>query len=109
MRQKIKCTTCLNEIEMSSICPICESENEVAYDKDKEWEVVYTTNNVIEAEMFAANIEGAEIPVHVMSQIDSSRMFNVGDLAIVKIFVPYPFLLAASRIIKSIEDTDIED
>lgn len=109
MRQKIQCTTCMNEIEMSSICPICDAEIEVTFDKNRDWEVVYTTNNVIEAEMFAANIESAEIPVHVMSQIDSSRMFNVGDLAIVKIFVPYQFLIAATRIIKSIEDTEIED
>lgn len=105
-KKHIKCPTCLNSIEMSSICPICDSEIEVTFDNNNDWVVVYTTNNIIDAEMFTANIESADIPVHILSQVDTTRMLNVGDLAVVKIYVPYQYIIAAKRIIKSIEDTD---
>lgn len=52
------------------------------------WSLVYTTNTQLEAEMFKANLSGAGIPCEILSQVDTTRMFSVGELAIVKIFVP---------------------
>jgi hypothetical protein len=70
------------------------------------WVLVYTTNTLIDAEMFRANLEGADIPVQVLCQVDSTRMFSVGELAIVKIFVQSPYFEQAKEIINHIESND---
>ena len=71
---------------------------------DEKWVVVYTTSTVIDADMYRANLEGADIPVQVMSQADSAFVMNIGDLEIVKIYVPEQFAEAALEIINSIND-----
>lgn len=73
------------------------------------WVLVYTTNTLIDAEMFRANLEGAEIPVQVLSQVDTTRMFSLGELAIVKIFVQSPYYEQAKAIIADIETSDYSD
>ncbi len=70
------------------------------------WVLVYTTNTLIDAEMFRANLESADIPVQVLSQVDSTRMFSVGELAIVKIFVQSPYYEQAKEIIEHIESSN---
>lgn len=65
--------------------------------------MVYTTNTQIEAEHFKANLEGAEIPVQILSQFDTSRGITVGGFAVVKIYVPEEFYEAAKKIINDIE------
>lgn len=67
------------------------------------WVLVYTTNTLLEAEMFKANLENAGIPTQILSQVDTSRMLTIGDLAIVKIFVPSPMLKEAEDLITAIE------
>ncbi|HPD32847.1 MAG TPA: DUF2007 domain-containing protein [Bacteroidota bacterium] len=80
------------------------SNNEDNYEfyEDPEWELVYTTNREIVAEMYKANLEGAGIPVSILSQVDSTRMLTVGNLAIVKIYVPKQFFNSAKEIIDAI-------
>ena len=100
------CEICNNEItdEKLTVCPYCgtllkhDSEEE-AYQK---WGLIYTTNTDIDADMYKANIEGAGIPVQILSQVDTTRMFNVGELAIVKIFVPVQHIETALSIINDI-------
>jgi hypothetical protein len=53
--------------------------------------------------MLRANLEGAEIPVHLLSQVDTTRNFTVGGLAIVKLYVPERFAQDAIAIINAIE------
>jgi len=65
--------------------------------------LVYTTNTEIEGQMLRANLEGAEIPVHLLSQVDTTRNFTVGGLAIVKLYVPERFAQDAIAIINAIE------
>ena len=72
------------------------------FDENYDWELVYTTNREIVAEMYKANLEGAGIPVSILSQVDSTRMLTVGNLAIVKIYVPKQFLNTAKEIINAI-------
>ena len=67
------------------------------------WALAYTTNTILEAEMFKANLENAGIPTQILSQVDTSRMLTIGDLAIVKIFVPSPKLKEATELIAAIE------
>ena len=73
-------------------------------DPEIKWVLVFTTNTEIEGNMYKANLEGAGIPVQVLSQVDSTRMFTVGDLAIVKIFVPEEYVSDALEIIQAIKD-----
>ncbi|MEN6510813.1 MAG: DUF2007 domain-containing protein [Chloroherpetonaceae bacterium] len=71
-------------------------------DNDYDWEIVYTTNREIDAEMYKANLEGAGIPVNILSQVDTTRMLTMGDLAVVKIYVPIQFFNSAKEIIDAI-------
>jgi len=66
------------------------------------WKLVYTTNLPMDAEHYKANLEGADIPVTILSQFDTSRMITIGDFAIVKIFVPEEYYEDALQIIEDI-------
>jgi len=59
--------------------------------------------------MYRANLEGAEIPVQIMSQADTAFALNLGDMEIVKIYVPEEFAEEAAEIIKSINDEQNND
>ena len=106
---KIKCQICNSEIEDSATCPVCGAETEIENLDLKQypWLLIYTTNTLIDAEMFKANLESAGIPVHLLSQIDSTRQLTVGDLAIVKIYVPSIYETDAKAIIEQIESGDL--
>jgi hypothetical protein len=70
-----------------------------------DWKIVYKTNSPIEAEHFKANLEGANIPVQILSQFDTAMMLTLDELAIVKIFVPETDYIEALAIIRDIENT----
>jgi hypothetical protein len=91
--------------ESQSICIECGKviDMEDVEKKSYPWAQVYTTNTLIDAEMFRQNLESAGIPAQILSQIDSTRNFTLGELAIVKIFVPEPYFNHALDIIKEIE------
>ncbi len=71
--------------------------------KSYTWVLVHTTNTQIDAEMLKSNLESADIPTQIISQIDTTRMFTIGHLAIVKIYVPTPYYSEAMQIIDMIE------
>jgi hypothetical protein len=100
----MKCPICLNQAGNVSLCPYCGSRLEVDLSGGIiDWEVIYTTNDLIEAQMYKANLESAEIPAHIHSQFDTSRMLMVGALAVVKILVPRPYSAEARELIELIE------
>ena len=68
------------------------------------WKLVYTCSTDIEAHHIKNNLEGADIPCQILSQVDSTRMFNLGELAIVKLFVPENSFDDAKAIIDDIQD-----
>jgi len=72
--------------------------------KFQNWKLVYTTNTQLEAEHYKANLEGAGIPVQILSQFDTSRMITIGDFAVVKIFVPDKYYDDAIEIINDINN-----
>ncbi len=76
--------------------------------KFENWKLVYTTNMPMDAEHYKANLEGANIPVQILSQFDSSRMITVGDFAVVKIFVPEEYYDDAKQIIDDINSGNNE-
>ena len=92
--------------ESASICMECGNVIDTDEIKPKKypWLLVYTTNTLLDAEMYKANLESAGIPTQILSQVDSTRFFTVGDLAIVKIFVPEPYYSHAREIISKINE-----
>lgn len=56
-------------------------------EKNRDWVLVYTTSDEIEALLIKGMLENVEIAAQVLSQIDTTRQFNVGRLAIAKIYV----------------------
>ncbi len=74
-----------------------------------QWVLVHTTNTQLDAEMLKSNLESADIPTSILSQVDTTRMFTIGHLAIVKIFVPTQFYSDAKKIIDLIEKGDSEE
>jgi hypothetical protein len=88
------------------ICPACGHGYAEPIDERQHypWALVYTTNTVIDAEMYRANLEGAGIPVNILSQVDTARAPTLGDLAIVKIYVLSPFATEAKEIIDAINN-----
>ena len=101
----MKCLVCNSEVENVTTCPVCgtDIDHENIDWRQYPWLLIYTTNTLIDAEMFKANLESADIPVHILSQIDSTRQLTLGDLAIVKIFVPSIYESDAKAIIEQIE------
>lgn len=94
-------------VEGVEVCPDCKVE--LVSEKDfeghlvhyEDWVVVYTTNEEYEADMFKANLEGADIEASVMMKKDRSFP-AVGDLAVVKVLVRKKDSDAATRIIDDI-------
>ncbi|HRP03073.1 MAG TPA: DUF2007 domain-containing protein [Candidatus Kapabacteria bacterium] len=95
MSRHVKCEICLNHFEEQSICPFCGSKIDISIDENTEWAVCYVTNDIMEATYLHGLLEGGAIPSQILSQIDSTRMFTIGELAIVKLMVPTPYLQEA--------------
>ncbi len=104
MIKQVTCEVCLNSFEAKSICPFCNSRIEIPIDTDTEWAICYTTSDIVDATYIQAMLEGGNIPVQILSQIDTTRMFTIGELAIIKIMVPIPYIDEANELVKSIED-----
>ncbi len=102
---KIKCQICNSEIEDTTTCPVCGAEIEHNNNEEEQypWLLIYTTNTLMNAEMFKVNLESAGIPVQILSQFDSPHQLTVGNLAIVKIYVPSIYETDAREIIEQIE------
>jgi hypothetical protein len=89
-----------------------EDDEDFEFEDDtesEEWVEVFKTNTMIEADMYKANLEGAEIPVQLLSQLDSAINFTFGGLGTVKIMVPESFVEEALEIINDIIENKADD
>lgn len=88
----ILCANCLHAVpEDLDRCPFCSEElagGGEELDGNIEWKIVRTVSTEIEARLIAGRLQAHGIPAFVLSQVDSTRNFTVGALAIAKIFVP---------------------
>lgn len=73
---------------------------------DKDWKLVYTCNTELEAHHLKGNLIGAEIDCEILSQVDSTRQFTLGELAIVKLYVREEDFEDARKIIEDIVNND---
>lgn len=92
----ILCLHCLHKVpDGLERCPYCSEEIDpsVAYHEGEteeriEWAIVRTVATEIEARLIAGRLEASGIPACVLSQVDRTRNFTVGALAVAKVFVP---------------------
>ena len=68
-----------------------------------DWKLVYTTSTEYEAYLVKGMLENEEIEVRLLSQIDSTRQFTVGGLAIAKLYVLSSDYAIAKKLIEERE------
>jgi len=71
--------------------------------EEKDWVLIYETNTEINAEFIKQNLENNGIPTNILSQVDSTRQFTIGYLAIVKIYVLREDMYKANELINEID------
>ena len=109
------CPNCKYEyVEGIVICPDCNTPlvktGELKkYDElsEDDWALVYTTFNLIDADMLKENLESAGIAANILSQKDSS--FPVpGDLSKVKLFVKKADVSEALEFIQTVKSQSLD-
>lgn len=88
--------------------PLLEEEEALRLEKaigdlQSDWLHIYTISTEIDARMVESFLISAGIPTHVLLQIDSTRQFTMGGLAVAKIFVRNSDADDALAIIRDIE------
>lgn len=71
------------------------------------WALLREVGTEIEAMLIAGRLHSAGIPAQVLSQVDSTRNFTVGALAIAKVYVPSHMLVHAEDLLD--EDNELPD
>jgi hypothetical protein len=110
------CPNCNYEyIEGIVICPDCntplveESElNNYEELSEEDWALVYTTFNLIDAELLRENLESAGISATVLSQKDSNFP-TPGDLSRIKLFVKKTDVSDALEFIQTVKSKSAEN
>src|SRR6476469_7037320 len=98
------CSVCLHAVPPDQlVCPYCSADLEAQGIEEEtgdiQWEIVRTASTEIEATLIAGRLRASGIPAFVLSQVDSTRQFTVGALAVAKIYVPGQMLEEAREIL----------
>lgn len=73
------------------------------------WECVYQTGTPYEAEMVKNSLQNMDIPCQILSKRDSPFNVNIGDLALIFVYVPVEFAEKAKNMIESFEPPSDEN
>lgn|GEM_PF-1656019 len=76
-----------------------ETEQENTESEFWTWVLLREVGTEIEAMLIAGRLHSAGVPAQVLSQVDSTRNFTVGALAIAKVYVPSPMLARAEEVL----------
>lgn len=85
-----------------------KSTYEEMTEKYKDWEVVYSTPQLYEAEMVRTNLETAGIESLILEQKDTSFPLG-GELGEIKVLVPKYRVEEAKQIIEKIQSQSIDE
>ena len=83
----------------TTLVPVKDFEGNLVHPKD--WVIVFSCADILEADMLKSNLDGANIEVLILNQNDSSFPV-VGDLSVIKILVKKDDAEDAVAIIKDI-------
>jgi hypothetical protein len=72
-------------------------------DHVENWECVYETGTPYEAQMVKNSLQNMEIPCQILSKRDSPFNVNIGDLALIFVYVPIEFAEQAREMIENFE------
>jgi len=109
------CPKCEYEyINKIKICPDCgtelipveEFEGNLLHPSD--WIIIYSGSDLLEVDMYKANLEGAEIESIIISQKDRSYLY-LGEVSPIKLLVKKKDADEALQIINDINSTKIDD
>jgi hypothetical protein len=109
------CSVCLHAVPPDQpVCPYCSAELEAQGIEEEtgdiQWEIVRTVSTEIEATLIAGRLRASGVPAFVLSQVDSTRQFTVGALAVAKIYVPGQMLEEAREILATpVDDEELRD
>jgi hypothetical protein len=97
------CTVCLHTVPQELLrCPFCDStlnaEGVEEVNEEFTWTILRTVSTEIEATLIAGRLRAHGVPAFVLSQVDSTRHFTVGALAVAKVFVPESMQAQAEEI-----------
>src|SRR5687768_1840001 len=100
----IVCTACYTAVPAGlTSCIQCGADVEPApegeADTEVRWGVLRTYSTELEARLVAGRLNAHGIPACVLSQVDSTRNFTVGALAVAKVFVPDQEREAAEQVL----------
>lgn len=102
-QNRSRCEICTSQIPSDvDVCPVCGAQVErPEQDEEQEitWEIVRVVSTAIEAELMAGRLRSHGIPAIVLSQVDTTRNFTIGALAVAKVFVPDIYLDRAERML----------
>lgn len=73
------------------------------------WTCVYECGADYEAEMVKNYLSNLEIPANILSKRDSSYNLNVGDMALIYVYVPDEFAEKARKSIDAWEESELND
>jgi hypothetical protein len=90
----------------TELIPVEEFEGHLVHPKD--WVIIYSCDDPIEAEMLKSNLQGAEIESIIISQKDRNYP-TVGDLSVVKLLTKKTDAQEALAIINDINNSKIDD
>lgn len=74
-------------------------------DNVENWVCVYESNQEYEAQLIKNYLSDKRIPSNILSKRDSAYNLNVGDMAIVYLYVPVEFEEKARQAIKEIQES----
>jgi hypothetical protein len=76
----------------------------------EDWKIVYSTQDIIEAEMLKSNLSGAGIDAFIFSKEDRMRLnLSYSGSAPIKLFVKKESFDEAVQIVNEINNTEIKD
>ncbi len=73
-----------------------------------EWKLLTTVNREEIAYLLKGYLESEGVPAAILSQLDTTRNFTLGELAIIKIFVPSALFEKAKSLLARLESEENE-
>ncbi len=104
------CRECFHFVpEQFERCPFCSAEMVDEEIEEVVWTIIRTVTTDWEARLIAGRLRAHDIPAVVLSQVDTTRNFTVGGLAVVKVFVPDVFFADAQLLLSEPPEEPGED